>query len=298
MVGKFEIRMTWLISGASGQLGESLKTELVDAGIDFVSFSREEFDIENKDMINFVFRKYSPRIVVNCAAWTDVQSAERNFDKVMSINAHAISNLANASKSIGAVFIQISTDYVFDGLKNKPYQTSDVTNPLNVYGYSKDEGEKSALRIYSEGTYIFRTAWLYSEFGNNFVKKMVKNASLEIESHVVNDQFGQPTSAKHLAKQIVLSVYRRIPFGIYHATNSGKTSWFGLASNVYLLLGKPTNLVVPKETNFDQEIVLRPEFTVLSHKCWPEVELDPMMDWANALEMELPNIFSKMKNGG
>ena len=171
-----------------------------------------------------------------------------------------------------------------------------MTNPVNVYGYSKELGEINTLNNYPDGSYIFRTAWLYSEFGNNFVKKIANNAVLGVKSVVVDDQHGQPTSANQLAKRIVESINKKIPFGIYHATNSGRTTWFGFAKQIYSNLNQATNLVIPTQTTTNNSTVIRPEFTVLSHRCWSNIGFGPMADWTQALALDLPAIVSKIRS--
>jgi dTDP-4-dehydrorhamnose reductase len=282
--------MTWLILGGSGQLGIALSEELGYRGIVFKAWGRQELNITKEPIVREVVAALSPSVIVNCAAWTDVDGAESQEEMAFFVNSKGVENIATAAKACGAKFIQISTDYVFSGRSEKPWKEGDLKQPVSVYGRSKAAGEDKAIEIYSEGSYIIRTAWLYSPWGKNFAKTMSKKALRNEPVQVVNDQFGQPTSAIELARSIVELTLSTARPGIYHATNSGEASWFDFAQEIYRLIGKSDSLV--KSTGSDTYIrpALRPTNSVLSNHNWVEAGLTPMANWKSALAEVMPSI--------
>jgi len=214
--------MSWLITGGSGQLGIAVSQELGERGLLFHARSSKELNITQGPIVRDFVSELSPKVIINCAAWTDVDGAETNELQASRVNGDGAGNLALAAKNCGAKLIHVSTDYVFSGESKSPWQTGDAINPQSAYGRTKADGERRALAAGPEKTLIVRTAWLYSPWGKNFAKTMTHFAfNGDGEVRVVNDQMGQPTSATDLAKQIVELGISSAPAGIYHGTNSG-----------------------------------------------------------------------------
>ena len=288
--------MTWLITGASGQLGLAMQSELTARNIDFLALPSKYLDITDPEAVNESVTQSAPTVVVNCAAWTDVDGAETNKDLAFAVNAIGPKNLAVASKIIGAVFVHISTDYVFSGENKVPWQEGDERNPESVYGLSKRDGEVFIEDFYPEGSYIIRTAWLYSPNGKNFAKTMAKLALSDAqEVRVVSDQSGQPTSAKGLAKQIVDLVNAKKEFGIYHGTNSGSATWFDFAQEIFASVGRDTSRLIPVSTSEFPRPAKRPKYSVLGHENWKKSGLEEMPEWKSELANEMPTILSQIK---
>ena len=293
---KEKLTMTWLITGASGQLGLAMQSELKARDIQFLALTSKDLDITNFDTVDKIFSDKSPNVVVNCAAWTDVDSAETNGDLAFAVNGLGTKNLALASKDSRAIFVHISTDYVFSGENNAPWQENDEPNPASVYGSSKRAGELFIEELYPERSYIVRTAWLYSSNGENFAKTMAKLAlSGANKVKVVNDQFGQPTLASDLAKQIVDLVTAKKSFGIYHGTNSGSTTWFEFAQTIFELASQEKSNVIPVSTSEFLRPAKRPNYSVLGHEQWRNSGLEEMRDWKSALTNEMPAILNQLK---
>jgi len=293
---KEKLTMTWLITGASGQLGLAMQSELTARDLKFLALASKDLDITNLESVNRAFSENSPNVVVNCAAWTDVDGAETNKDLAFAVNASGAKNLALASKHIGATLAHISTDYVFSGDNNSPWQEDAERIPASVYGLSKRDGELFIEELYPEGSYIIRTAWLYSPNGKNFAKTMAKLALSDAqEVKVVNDQFGQPTSARNLAKQIVDLITSKKSFGVYHGTNSGSATWFDFAQEIFELVGKKKSRVIPVSTAEFPRPAKRPNFSILGHEQWRKSGLAEMPEWRSVLANEMPAILSQLK---
>ena len=292
--------MSWLITGGSGQLGITLSQELDKHGIVFYAWSSQDLDITKKGNVEEVVSKLQPKVIVNCAAWTDVDGAESQEHLAFEVNSLGAENIAFAAKNCQAKFIQISTDYVFSGKGKVPWSVHSKILPNTAYGRSKAEGEKKVLLAYPENSYILRTAWLYSPWRKNFAKTMLKKAIYdEKEVHVVKDQFGQPTSAIDLAKQIIKLVETKVPPGIYHGTNSGYTNWFEFAQYLFEKAGADVSRVLPVESNKYRGQAVRPEFSVLDHKEWLTTDLKEMQNWKMAFDDYFPSILEAiMKDGG
>jgi dTDP-4-dehydrorhamnose reductase len=283
--------MVWLITGASGQLGLAMQRELSTRGINFIAANSRELNITSQNSVESILLRNSPKVIVNCAAWTDVDLAEIKQEQAYNVNALAVKNLALASKRISAKLVHVSTDYVFSGEGNRPWLESAERDPASIYGLSKREGENFVQEIYEENSFIVRTAWLYSENGKNFAKTMANLALTdEREVRVVNDQIGQPTSANDLAHQIVDLVESKSTHGIYHGTSSGQATWFEFAQKIFELIGANTERVVPVSSDEFQSLAKRPRYSVLGHDNWRKSELPEMRDWRLALADEIPRI--------
>jgi dTDP-4-dehydrorhamnose reductase len=291
--------MDWLITGGSGQLGIAVSEELDSRGLIFTALSSNELDItDNKVVANFIATN-SPRVIVNCAAWTDVDGAESNEESASKVNGHGPENLAIAAVAMGSRLIHVSTDYVFSGESQKPFEIDDQIDPQSAYGRSKAEGEKKVLTTYPENSYVVRTAWLYSAKGKNFAKVMTRLALKgNGEVRVVNDQIGQPTSAVDLANQIVDLGLGVAPAGIFHGTNAGQASWFEFAQEIFLLTGADINRVLPVSSSEYPRPAKRPSYSVLSHKEWTKTSIAPMREWKIALASVMPEIVATVKSEG
>ena len=288
--------MSWLITGGSGQLGIAVSQELDKHGIAFDAWSSKDLDITQCSTVSKAIEKLSPKVIINCAAWTDVDGAEGNELAAAKINSLGAGNLALSAKLCSAKLIHVSTDYVFSGESQSPWQTSDEIKPQSAYGRTKAEGESRVLARYAENSFIVRTAWLYSPWGKNFAKTMTKMAIKgDGEVRVVNDQVGQPTSAVDLAKQLVELGQSTSPAGIYHGTNSGQATWFEFAQEIFKLAGTDVGRVTPVSSSEFPRPAKRPSYSVLSHDAWASTAVKPMRDWRIALADAMPSIISAVK---
>ena len=289
--------MVWLVTGGTGQLGLALQRELTKQDIEYKAPASAELDLTKPAQLESVINEIKPSVIINAAAWTDVDGAEGNSDLVFEINSEAPKKLAEIDRSLNSVFIQISTDYVFDGESKAPYSEGHERNPQSVYGKSKSQGEKYVEEIYKEKSFIFRTAWLYSADRKNFAKTMVRLAMKNAdEVKVVNDQLGQPTFAGDLAGKIVETFISKSPFGIYHGTNSGEATWFDFAREIFELLEMDVRRVVPISSDTLSRLAKRPTFSVLSHESWRIANLKEMQDWKIALASAMPSIIQAVKD--
>jgi dTDP-4-dehydrorhamnose reductase len=271
--------MKYLITGANGMLGHDLVTAL--AGRDVTALGRNDLDITDLDAVRAAIPGFD--VVINGAAYTKVDDAESDEDAALAINGIGAGNLARAAAETGAILVQVSTDYVFDGTATTPYDESTPHNPVSAYGRTKAEGERLALELNGERTYIVRTAWLYGQHGPNFPKTMLKLAAARPELTVVSDQVGQPTWTLDLAQQIVALLDSDAPFGIYHGTNSGETSWFGFARAVFANAGLDPERVQPTDSASFVRPAPRPSYSVLGHGAWIAAGLTPLRSWDDAL---------------
>ena len=291
--------MTWFITGGSGQLGIAVSDELGRRGILFRAWGSQDLDISKGPIVRDVVSQLSPAVIINCAAWTDVDGAESNEPQASRVNREGAENIAMAAKHCGAKLIHLSTDYVFSGEGKTPWKVDDRIDPQSAYGRTKAEGESRVLATYPENSSIIRTAWLYSPWGKNFSKTMTRFAlNGDGEVGVVNDQTGQPTSAEDLAKQIVELGLSNSPAGIYHGTNSGEATWFEFAQEIFKLAGADINRVVPVSSSEYPRPAKRPAYSVLSHDAWAKTSIKPMRDWRIALEEAMPAIISAVKAEG
>lgn len=271
--------MKILVTGANGQLGTAIKKEssiFPDLAIFYTDI--EETDICSKESVQLALKKYAPNFVVNCAAYTAVDKAEDEEDKAFALNADAPANLAEQCKLMGVKLIHISTDYVFDGKSNVPYVETDRVNPQSVYGKSKLEGEQRSMAL--GNTMVIRTSWLYSSYGNNFMKTMLKYGKERPELRVVFDQTGTPTLANDLAYAILRiaeSPERLFIPEIFHFSNQGVCSWYDFAYEIIKQAGL-TPKITPITTSDYPTKAIRPQYSVLNKQ-----------KITNLLEMEIPH---------
>jgi dTDP-4-dehydrorhamnose reductase len=223
-----------VVTGKNGQIGSELEilAPAYEVQYDFLFVDRSQLDLLSNESIDNFFSVHKPSVVINCAAYTAVDKAETDREAAFQINATAVGKLAAHSAALDALFITISTDYVFNGNGTSPYLPSDTTDPINYYGATKAEGENLALANNPESI-IIRTSWVYSRFGNNFVKTMIRLLGERPSLNVVGDQIGAPTYAADLAAAIIHIVGQKAAgnahCGIYHYSNSGAISWYDFA---------------------------------------------------------------------
>ncbi len=254
-----------LVTGANGQLGNEIRVACAHSGNRYFFTDVEELDITDLNAIRQIFKEKEIDALVNCAAYTAVDKAEEDGDLADLINHQAVAFLALACKESGATLIHISTDYVFRGDKNLPCREEDPANPLGVYGQTKLSGEK-AIQESGCKYLIFRTAWLYSQFGHNFVKTMLKLTSEKEQIQVVFDQVGTPTYAGDLAELICLILENKAyegREGIYHYSNEGVCSWYDFAHEIAQIAGYSGCDVRPCHSSQFPSKVKRPVFSVL-----------------------------------
>ena len=285
--------MKILVTGAEGQLGRSIQ-ELAKKHdyLDFVFTDYNELDITNSTKINEFFLGDSFDYCINCAAYTAVDKAETDNEKAFLINAEAVKNLAKACKANNVVLIQISTDFVFDGLKETPYNEEDEPNPLNIYGDSKLKGEKHVLDILKK-FFIIRTSWVYSEYGHNFLKTMLRLGSEKKELSIVCDQIGTPTYAKDLAN-VLLTIIKeeKSEYGIYHYSNEGIASWYDFATAIFDISNTKIRLL-PITTVAYPTPAKRPRYSVIDKSKLKRTLGIEIPNWRKSLG----NCLKELKNG-
>lgn len=272
--------MKILITGVNGMLGTDL-TQLFTPQFEVTAIDIQQLDLtDNNATIDYI-TNLKPHIIINCAAYTNVDGCETEIDTAYKANAVAPRNIAVASNNINAKFLHISTDYVFDGETNKPYKEDDTTNPLSIYGKSKLMGE-DLVKCFSNKYFILRTQWLYGKNGNNFAKTMLKLANESPSIKVVNDQFGSPTYTRDLCT-VIEQIIKTENYGTYHITNSGVTSWYEFAKTIFTL----TNIKVdlrPCTTEEFPRPAHRPKFSKLDNYFWRINGFNELRNYKEALK--------------
>jgi dTDP-4-dehydrorhamnose reductase len=257
--------MKILITGANGQLGNEIRELATEyPQFDFRHTDIAELDITNSADVDAYFGLHRPDAIINCAAYTAVDKAETDAETAFLVNATASGNLARAARANGCFVVHVSTDYVYDGRNYRPYTETDAVNPVSVYGKSKLAGEQQVLQSGARAI-VIRTSWLYSAFGNNFVKTMIKYGRERDALNVVFDQAGTPTYARDLAKAILDILPQAIASGdtgIFHYSNEGVTSWYDFAKAIHELAGISCS-VSPIATKDYPTPAQRPFFSVL-----------------------------------
>lgn len=291
--------MNIAILGSGGQLGKSLSA-ILDKAHNITKAPRDVVDITHLESLNKFLEQHKPQIIINCAAYTNVDQAEIAQDEAMMINANALEHLAIAARNIGAIIIHFSTDYVFDGESKDPYSENDLTNPVNFYGKSKLTGEKILLKHHPRSI-VLRVSWLHSKDGQNFLKKILDLSNTQNEIKIVNDQFGSPTSTffissamKYVLKTLDNSSHCSDDiFGTYHLSPTGSASWFQFAEYMksikdgrnYLFPSLQNVVFIPAESADFKSIAKRPKFSKLDSTkfskifdyklpCWEEAMLN------------------------
>ncbi|MCI6294727.1 MAG: dTDP-4-dehydrorhamnose reductase [Bacteroidales bacterium] len=274
-----------LVTGSNGQLGSELQSlaPAHDETCRFFFTDVAELDITDRQAVYSFVEQNRISVIVNCAAFTAVDKAESEPECCNLLNHIAPGYLAEAIASVGGTMIQISTDYVFDGTSCKPYKEEDITNPQTVYGRTKLAGEESVIRTCA-GSMVIRTAWLYSTYGNNFVKTMLRLGKERDKLGVVADQIGTPTYARDLAKAILTVIEKGIKPGVYHFTNEGTCSWYDFTKAIHRMEGIEDCEVSPIHTEDYPVPAKRPHYSVLDKtKIKQTYELD-IRWWEDALK--------------
>lgn len=277
--------MRVLVIGSNGQLGRDLIEVLEDQhALAVLGLDLPEIDITDQASVDLVFGGFDPDFVVNCAAWTAVDEAEAAEDAALRVNGLGPELIAQECHKASAWLVHVSTDYVFDGTSATPYAEDAQPNPTTAYGRTKLAGERAVQRLLPDAHYLVRTAWLYGRHGTNFAKTMLKLEKERDTVSVVTDQFGQPTYSLDLAHQIGLLMDKHPSSGTYHATNSGQTSWYEFAREVFRLSGADPNRVLPTTSAEFVRPAARPMYSVLGQDRWRAEGLEPMRNWQSALE--------------
>jgi dTDP-4-dehydrorhamnose reductase len=280
----------WLVTGAGGMLGTDMVAVLTSRGEPVTGMNRAGLDVTDAAAVTDAIARCRPDVVVNCAAWTAVDDAEANEDQALAVNAGGAANLAAACAGLGARLVQISTDYVFAGDAGRPYAENDVPAPRTAYGRTKLAGERAVLDRLPGSGFVVRTAWLYGAHGPSFVRTMIKLEDQRPTIDVVDDQHGQPTWTVHVASQIVALVHSAAAPGIYHATSGGQTTWFGLAREIFALLGADPARVRPIPSSAMSRPAPRPAYSVLGHGAWAAPRVAPIGQWRPALRRAFPDL--------
>jgi dTDP-4-dehydrorhamnose reductase len=279
--------MVVLVTGANGQLGQSLQfIEKNYANIEFIFCDSKTLDIINYDNVNNVFEQYKPDFCINTAAYTAVDKAEAESEKAYSINVLGAQNLAKLCKINNTVLLHVSTDFVFDGNKTTPYTELDIPNPTGVYGQTKLDGELAIQDIW-EKHFIVRTSWVYSQFANNFMKTMLRLGSERDSLSVVDDQIGTPTNAVDLAEVLVTIITEHSKgntehYGVFNFSNEGQCSWFDFAKKIFELNNINIDLKPIPTTSYPTP-AKRPAYSVLDKSKIKKVFEIGINNWETSL---------------
>ncbi len=279
--------MVVLVTGANGQLGQSIQFIANKyPNIQFVYTDFQEMDITNIKNCQAVFAKHQPHFCINTAAYTAVDKAESESEKAHLINAVGPENLAKVCKEFDTILVHISTDFIFDGTSKVPYLETDIPNPKSIYGQTKLDGE-IAIQKNWEKHFIVRTSWVYSQFGNNFMKTMLRLASERDSLNVVDDQIGTPTNAVDLAEvliKIIQSSNYQSTFGIYNFSNEGQCSWYDFANEIFHQKGIKIDLK-PIPTSAYPTPAKRPAYSVLDKTKIKSTFDIKINDWQTSLRV-------------
>lgn len=279
--------MRWLVTGARGMLGRDLCAHLTERRPGDEVDAHDLPDLDITDLEQVVRAIDGVDVVVNCAAWTDVDGAETHEAAAFTVNAVGPATLARACASTEARLLHLSTDYVFSGDATEPYAEDAAMAPRSAYGRTKAAGEWAVRTYLPDRSWILRTAWLYGWQGRNFVSTILALAAERDTLDVVADQQGQPTWTVDLAHRIVDTVEADPPAGTYHATSSGRTTWHGLAQAAVELTGGDPARIRPTTTEAFPRPAPRPAWSVLGHDRWQVAGLPPMRAWDEALSAAL-----------
>jgi dTDP-4-dehydrorhamnose reductase len=285
----------WLVTGAGGMLGADMVTALTTRGEPVTGLDRAGLDVTDATAVTEAIAGDRPDVVVNCAAWTAVDDAEASEERALAVNAGGAANLAAACAGHGARLVQVSTDYVFAGNADRPYAETEVPAPRTAYGRTKLAGERAVLERLPGSGYVVRTAWLYGAHGPSFVGTMIKLEERRPTVDVVDDQQGQPTWTVDVASQIIALVRSTAAPGIYHATSSGQTTWFGLAREIFGLLGADPARVQPIPSSALSRPAPRPAYSVLGHGAWAAPGVAPIGPWRPALRRAFPDLVAAQR---
>ena len=288
--------MKALVAGGSGQLGKTLVDYLSNTGIETISTNRDTLDITDLSKSNKFILQNRPTIIINCAAWTNVDLAEKSPERAHLVNANGAANLAQIANELSIKLIHISTDYVFGKSNKEVYFENDPHEPVNIYGETKALGEDKVLENCPDSI-VLRVAWLYSPYGKNFVKSIVQKLLLDDnEIKVVADQYGQPTSCRSVSETIIQLLNRPELNGTFHGSSLGSTSRYEQAESIARLMNGNLNRIVPIKSSEIQMHAKRPHRSVLGHTRLLNESLDLPMSWEEDLAREIDRIVDQVKS--
>ncbi|MET8312364.1 dTDP-4-dehydrorhamnose reductase [Micromonospora sp. NPDC005173] len=275
-----------LLTGAGGMLGRDLVAVLATRpDLKVTAATRADLDVTDPTAVSAAVAGHD--VVINAAAWTNVDGAEADEAAATAVNGQGVANLAAACATDGARLIQVSTDYVLAGDAHTPYPEDAPTAPVNAYGRGKLVGEQAVARLLPDTGYVVRTAWLYGAHGPNFVATMLRLAAQREHLDVVDDQHGQPTWSYALAERLVAlgdaALAGRAAPGVYHGTCAGQTTWYGLARAAFALAGLDPDRIRPTTSDRYPRPAPRPAYSVLGHSRWAAAGLPPLPDWHTSL---------------
>ncbi|MCM1544602.1 MAG: dTDP-4-dehydrorhamnose reductase [Ruminococcus sp.] len=276
-----------IVTGAGGQLGGDVCEILKSRGISHVATDSAELDITNREKVEAFFSEHNPDAVIHCAAYTAVDRAEDDAERCMDVNYGGTLNLARCCEKMNIKILYVSTDYVFRGDGEAPFEVDDEKAPLNVYGKSKLAGE-NAVTEHCKRFFIVRTSWVFGEKNTNFIHTMLRLSETHESVNVVCDQVGSPTYSKHLAL-LLCNMIMTEKYGVYHATNEGFCSWSELASKTFELAGKPTKVNPVTSAEFSSK-ASRPLNSRLSKQSLDNAGFCRLPNWRDAVEEYLYNI--------
>lgn len=279
--------MKVFVTGVKGQLGHDVVNELTKRGIESIGADIEEMDITDAESVKQVITQSAPDAVIHCAAYTAVDAAEENEEICRKVNADGTRNIAEVCRSLDIKMLYLSTDYVFDGKGERPWEPEDERHPLNVYGQTKYEGEL-AIQENLEKYFIVRIAWVFGVNGSNFIKTMLKLSQTHKRITVVDDQYGSPTYTYDLARLLVDMILTE-KYGIYHATNEGVCSWYEFACEIFKKADIPME-VVPVTTEEYGAKAKRPANSRMNRDKLTQNGFDKLPPWQDALERYLKEI--------
>jgi len=273
---------TILVTGANGQLGHCFQKQAKKyPNFKFLFCSSKELNITTKEALEQFFEEQQIDFCINTAAYTNVEQAENENEKAFSVNAEGAKNIAEICKKYEAVLFHFSTDYVFNGQSQKPYEETDEVDPINVYGASKLKGEEE-IQSAMEQYFILRTSWLYSEFGHNFFRTILRKADEKAELNITTSQIGTPTNANDLAQLVLKMITSESQdFGVYHFSNEGQATWYDFAAEILNYSGKMDQVTLNKR-GFFKTLAKRPEYSVLSKEKITN-QFGSVEDWKKSL---------------
>jgi dTDP-4-dehydrorhamnose reductase len=296
--------MRVVVTGAAGQLGTDLCQVLEQDSrvLAWQGLTRAELDVTNAAQVRAVLRDQARPakiqgglVVINTAAWTDVDGAESDEAGAYALNASAPGLLAAGCAEVGATLVHISTDYVFPGDASEPYDVDDPTGPASAYGRTKLAGEQAVRMLLPDASYVVRTSWVYGAAGGNFVKTMARLEGERETLTVVDDQRGCPTWSADLARGLVDLAAASPAAGIYHLAGGAETTWFGLARAVFEELGADPDRVQPTTSAEFVRPAPRPAYSVLSSRAWQAAGLTPLRDWREALAVAFREVGEQLR---
>jgi len=278
-----------LVTGANGQLGRCIKDATKQfPQMEFTFADRDQLNIDEATSVKKYFEENSFDYCINTAAYTNVEKAESDADAAFKTNAEGVKNLAEACNSSHIVLLHVSTDYVFDGEKNTPYVETDTTNPISVYGASKLTGEQY-IEENCEAYFIFRTSWLYSQYGHNFLNSMLGAVKKNIALSITTEQLGTPTNANDLAEAVLAIVASGSKaYGLYHFSNTGSGTWYDFAEAIFTYSRQLKNVKLGKTAHY-RTFAKRPAYSILSTEKFKKTFGISPIDWKTSLAQLLQN---------